>query len=398
MDKKWLISISLKFMLIFFLPYYLVTGPTLVYSSPLLNLSSTNGAPLTPMELSSIPLVLTFVVVLAVPAAIFDYIAKHRPVEEPIGKLFILVFAFTTPLGEDLILVPVLTILLTTGGPIAGVYGVVSYSISIASYGTIWTMALMVVIPFLMREVRILNPKSGSADTVSGFDIASIVTKYNLLAIVFSVSLFLMPTAMISQELRYFQDVQQHLYILSGAGLFWAAPTRYSLALTFVACTFTSYIQPSILFLSLGIALNIVYVHEVLRYLRSDVSRTRCIGVGLLVTLAMPFTVFMPYQSFGTNVTVVVYPLPIILVLGLLVIWRMKPTEVKQKIWYSEPYHMWYKDKGPMAEGEEVEKIKVPLLYALRSKLGRTGGKKTRYNWDHKEEDAFDDKSDTEGH
>jgi hypothetical protein len=261
-DTKWLISISLKFVLIFFLPYYLVTGPMPAYSSPLLNLGSANEVPLVPMQVSSIPLVLTFVVVLAVPAVIFDYIAKHRPVEKPIGKLFALVFALMTPYVQDLILVPVYITLLTAGGGIAVALGTVFYSISIAAYSDVWTMALMVVIPFFMRKVRVLNLKRSSADTAPRLSLSSALTKYNMLAIVFSMCLFLMPIGMISVTIRDMFSSTQQLYTVSGAGMFQATPTRYSIALTFTA-TFPS----SLPFLAIATALNVAYVHEVLRYL-----------------------------------------------------------------------------------------------------------------------------------
>lgn len=389
MDKKWLISISLKFVLIFFLPLYLVTGPSPAYSSPLLNLGSASMTPLNPMQLSSIPLVLTFVVVLAVPAVMFDYIAKHRPVEEPIGKLFVLVYALMTPYGQSLLLLPVYIILLIAGGGSTGIYGTASYSISIAVYADTWTMALMVVIPFFMREIRVLNRRRSSTDTASGLDFSSVLPKYDLLAIAFSVCLFLMPIAIISEVIQSFQNIQQQMYMVSGGGVFQAYPTGDYITLIFNTVALSS--SP---FLYLATALNTVYIDEVLRYLKGKASRTKCLGAGLLATGTIPFTVSMPYQSFGLNITVMVYPLPTILALGLLVVWRIKPTEVSERIWRDEQDHIWYKHEGPMVEGEKVERIKVPLLYTLRSKLGRTERKKTQYDRNHKEEDAFDDESD----
>lgn len=391
MDKKWLISISLKFILIFFLPYYLVTGPMPGYSSPLLNLGSANEVPSNPMQLSSIPLVLIFVVVLAVPAVIFDYVAKHRPVEQPIGKLFALVFVLMTPYGQELFMLLVYIILVTTGAGMTILINFVGYSLSIAAYADVWTMALMVVIPFFTREVRVLNLKGSGADTASRLKLSDALTRYNLLAIVFSVCLFLMPIGVISVTLQDMYSSTQQLYMVAGAGILQATPTRYSIAIAFTAVFLSRF--P---FLPVDAAFNVVYAHEVLRYLKSEVSRTRCLGVGLLATVTIPFIMFMFYQMPGTIVTVV--PLPTIFALGLLVIWRIKPTEVTERIWRDEQDHIWYKDEGPMAEDEEVERIKVPLFYALRSKLERAGGKKTRYDWDHKAEDAFDGESDAEEH
>jgi hypothetical protein len=140
------------------------------------------------------------------------------------------------------------------------------------------------------------------------------------------------------------------------------------------AGSFNLYIMPSItvfmLFL-LGI-FSIIFAFSVLQYLQTHIPRMRVFAYAAL-SLVAPYSVFIITAPFMTLV-----PIPVLLALGLPIVFLMKPIPPRQTIWEDKKIKMWFEKDGVPASqtrvkqlmtSKPIDTVKVPFTYLLVSKI-----------------------------
>ncbi len=393
MDRDWIVSICLKYILVCFLPLYLVIGRNYSYASVLLSLGAGGGPfPYYTGTAGSL-LMPPFLAILTLPAVLFDYTVHHRPKDRSVTRLFIIVFILLNPLVQALLLTPIMAILPVAFGGNWELYSMISQAAVYAIMANTWTLPLMTVIPFFMRQVSNLSPERGASGNQKAY-FSHVFTRYNLLAIFLGISIFTMPILITNMDFFYYgpyYSAPQSLVLVSGGAM-----VQITQNTNLFTLTFTTMIFINLMTLPIAAGLYILFIYDVFEYLKMKTSRARCIGTGILATLGAVFVVFGPSAPFSAAPNLLVFPLPTILVIGLIVMMKAGQVEVKERIWEEQPHEPWFESKEPVTQGGGGDSMEIPVSQIARSKLGGAKKQKDQYDWDHKDDDVFG--QDSEAH
>ena len=195
MDRDWSVSIFVKYVLIFFLPIYMVIGPFPSYTSVLFH-TGIGGGPFGNYD-SSINMLAPFLaLIFTLPAVLFDYVAHHRHEGRSIGKLLVLVFILLNPLVQILLVIFVSSPIVMTSPAANRLYNTIMQSALYAVMANSWSLPLMVVIPFFLRQVRSLKTEKKASDGQVRQRFARGFSKYDVFAILLGISIFVVPILM----------------------------------------------------------------------------------------------------------------------------------------------------------------------------------------------------------
>lgn len=373
-------------MLILLLPFYFVIGPNPAYYCVLFQIGegSMSILPRTPhMLLMAVLWVPTF----TLPALSFDYIQQKRPKHRSVGRVFLVAFLLSSPVIQILILGMVgLPILVRLGFSFLFQYPL-AYTIDFGLIASQWAPAVLIVIPYLMRQLNGLeHPKQsndrGIISTIKGM-IGRMLHRNELITIMLSISVLLMPTLFIPGLTDTFGGLEsfglnsRYWLLLSGSCVIERVPLR---ALGLVFSLMPYVINASILF---SVLFYMVFAKHVLGYLVGRVSRRRCVVSGIVATFATPLVRYIPLPTpWMAGIEYVAYPLPFILILGLAIVWRLQPLHFKETPW---------EVKAVPVEREVSDVITLPLISTIRSKLRRSSAHPAPSNWETAKDEVFAD-------
>ncbi len=384
MDREWFISLGLKYMLILLLPFYFIIGPKPAYYCILFQIGE-GSMPILSRTPHILPLIALWVLTFTLPALSFDYIQHKRPKHRSVGRVFLVAFLLSSPVIQSLILGMVgLPILARLGFSFLFTYPLAD-SIDFGLLASQWAPAVMVVIPYLIRQLNGLeHPKqsndSGIISTIKGM-ISRMFHRNILVPIILGFSVLLMPTLFILDltdpfgRLKSFGLNSQYWLLLSGSCVIERVPLR---ALGLVFSLMPYVINASIMF---SVLLYMVFAKHVLGYLVGNVSRRRCVVSGTAATLATPLVLYIPLPWMAA-IEYVAYPLPFILILGLVIVWRFQPVQVKETPW---------EVKAVPVEREVSDVTTLPLISTIRSKLRRSSAHPAPSNWETPKDEVFAD-------
>jgi hypothetical protein len=143
------------------------------------------------------------------------------------------------------------------------------------------------------------------------------------------------------------------------------------------SASFYLSVMPSItvfLFYLLNI-FALIFAYSILQYIQTHVDRMRVLAYAALSIIA-PAAFFFFMIPFNTEV-----PIPVLLVLGLSIVFKLKQIPPRQTIWEDKSVKMWYeKDHEITVMGnqpptkqvirsEPITMVKVPFTYLLISKI-----------------------------
>jgi hypothetical protein len=144
---------------------------------------------------------------------------------------------------------------------------------------------------------------------------------------------------------------------------------------------------PFVLTYLLGIT-SIVFAYSILQYLQTQIDRTRVFTFAALSILA-PYGFYMVTPPF-----VIVIPVPVLLLVGLPVVFVLKQIPPRQVIWEDKKIRVWYevdherevKGTQPsvllISRSDSNATVKVPFTYRIASKIRSLCSPKTKSNSD----------------
>lgn len=368
MDKEWLISIVQKYIVILLLPFYLSIGPSSGYACMLFQVGEVPTAFSMPWTYSLFSAVI-FILVFTWPGLAYDYTLHHRertqPDQRTFGTAFVLylpiVLLFlsyvllltTTPLASMAIVIvvfawiavmfdyilhqrvsdrsdggpfglafvlslPILPLFLSSfllwvASPLIGygvVYDILFDTITHGLYAVMWPLLVLVVIPYLLRRARSPDaPGEHAGSTISSI-FGSILEKQELIAVILGLCVFLVPMSLsMTNSSGYYGLIPNSWVLVSAIGTF-----QMSGDLLFIAVPLLVYPLTMV-----ALVLNILFIRDVLDYLRSRASLKRCVVTGLIAAWASVLIVPVGAIVFGI-------PLPFILIIGMAMVWKMEPV------------------------------------------------------------------------
>ncbi len=360
MEKNWVISVCVKLLLILILPFGIALGSTTIgYDSLLLRFGLTSYSYLHPQNLNIFVVLLSMIILLA-PAVAFNYVQFHKGRDESILKFFAAGFAFGNPFVQTMLAYPLIS-LLPIGDPRATsemaqnmIYGMIAAN---------WGVLFLIVIPFLMRESKKFR-ESGD-DRMEGNFIATLrsISRSEIIALLLGVSIYLIPFA-IAWQAEYSGRLP-NILLLSGASLY---------EFTFIpnlGFEWSSLTMPYYPLSALASVLLLYFSMNVIAYLQGRASRNRCMLLGVVASIIGPILTFMmPLVSY--KYTDGYFPIPITLLIGFVVILRMKPIYLEEPIW-----------------DEKIEKERTKMDSSVPSQHEEDESSSEGFDWDKKKEDVF---------
>lgn len=394
MDRNWSISIFFKYVLIFFLPLYLVIGPLPSYTSVLIH-TGVGGGPFGNYDNSSYMLAPFLALIFTLPAALFDYAAHHRPEGRPIGRLLVLAFIVLNPLVQLLLVSIAISPLIMTPQMNISFYNNIFQSFSIAIMANTWSLPLMVVIPFFLRQVRSFKHEEKTVDSQGKQGFARGFSKYDAFAILLGLSIFVVPIVMTNSSYLYYGNYSPRtltLVLVSGGSLLQIDSPGVNMMLTFTTENLSSFIL-----LPLPVGLYMLFIYNVFEYLKNKTSQQRCLVTGLLAFFSAPLISYIIAPSaYGT--TPLYVPSPIILLVAIAIIWRVEPIDAGDKIWDGPVRKPWYKSREAVPSDEGGDEAAAPASQPSSQNHGGGKKQKQQYDWDHRADDVFAGEPDNEEH
>ncbi len=394
MDRDWSVSILFKYVLIFFLPNDLVIGPLPSYTSVLIQTGS-GGSPFGYYDSLGYMLTPLLALIFTLPAALFDYAAHHRPEGRPIGRLLVLAFIVLNPLVQMLIVAIAMLPLAMTSQMDYRLYNMIYQSTSYAIMANTWSLPLMVVVPFFLRQVRSLKQEKRTADSQVKQHFAMGLSKYDAFAALLGLSVFVVPILMTNSSYLYYGNYSPgalSLVLVSGGSLYQIDFLGNSLVLTFTTVSLASFIL-----LPLPAGLYMLFIHTVFEYLKNKTSQQRCLVTGLLAFVAAPLVSYV-FVPFVRGTTALYVPSPIVFLMGIAIIWRVEPIDAGEKIWDGPFRKPWYKSREPVTSDEGRDDAAAPASHPSSEKPRGVKKQKQQYDWDHRDDDVFANESDTKAH
>ncbi|MFQ5832917.1 MAG: hypothetical protein ACE5H4_09460 [Candidatus Thorarchaeota archaeon] len=345
-------------------------GPTWYYRSPLFTIGNVPG-PMLPMPYPEFqwPNILMLAAILAVcaPGIYFSYWLDGQHGETSIRKHLLAAMIFTP-------MVAYMASIVVGGFPTDPWVGF--YAPSSVEYSTIWVLVVLILLPVFTREGALLQAarhrkdseserlvqsssllNSPSRGLVLGLSIGVVALFFPLFGHTFGPGFGGASFYLVSPSwMGFFSMWSDGMSVNSSFSL---APIPISLSPMFGAF---------FLLWPLLCIFNLLFGHSVLRYLQSRISKTRVFLYGVLGAF-VPLVVYMlPYLLSPSAVFFMeqtVFPIPILQVLGLLIMFRESPAARDERIWDVSDDRMWFDEDGE----KSAPHVKIPFSYLLRSKI-----------------------------
>jgi hypothetical protein len=120
---------------------------------------------------------------------------------------------------------------------------------------------------------------------------------------------------------------------------------------------------------------SLIFAYSILQYIHTHIDRMRVLAYGALsiITPSAFFFVMMPFNT--------VIPIPVLLMLGLSIVFIMKQVPPRQTIWEDKKVKMWYEKDQEIAvmgnqptakqvmRSDSIATVKVPISYLIMSKI-----------------------------
>lgn len=363
MQKGRLVSVFARLLLCLVMPIHIsVTQNYGQYSTVLVRIVRNNTSPEIMMNQSA-PLVFLLLGVFSIPGILFYYVQAHRPAGQSVIKLLILAYILMTPFVISFFSSLILRLL-----AMALAYELVSmveYPLVAVMTLSSWSTAFLLVIPFLMKQVRSHNASTSPSTQ-------------EMTAILLGICVFIVPIAVIQLSMFGSWDNVANWIMVSSLWTCQVIPEGGNVAIYFSSAGSLVYI-----FTPLLVGFNTLFAYYVVRYLCHRTSRRKCIQVGLLSAIGTTFTVLIP-ELFSTNMLM---PTPVMFLIGAAIVFVAKPVDVVDDLWEDVPHEMWFHDRRSGEELAVGEAIKVPLRYVLYSKIRGPRHQRIGFGEDPIEED-----------
>lgn len=249
------------------------------------------------------------IVVFAWIALMFDYILHQRVSDQSDGGPFGLAFVLSLPILPFFLS----SFLLWVASPLIGygvVYDILFDTLTHGLYAVMWPLLVLVVIPYLLRRARSPDaPREHSGSIISSI-LRGTLEKQELIAVTLGLCVFLVPMSLsMTNSSGYYGLIPNSWVLVSAIGTF-----QISGGLLFVGVPHLVYPLTIV-----ALVLNILFIRDVLDYLRSRSSLKRCVVTGLIAAWASVLIVPVGAIVFGI-------PLPFILIIGIVTVWTMEPV------------------------------------------------------------------------
>ncbi|MDF1537477.1 MAG: hypothetical protein P1Q69_01060 [Candidatus Thorarchaeota archaeon] len=374
MEREWLIRICVSFALVLLLPFeFSMSSTRFVYASPIVQIGQASIVPEIPGFVRILGIPVLFIAYL--PSIGFNYVLFTRPRGESLKKLLALAVFFSQPISLYLFILPM------TSFPVIPELTLILFP---AILSVNWAFLILIVVPFIQREVNPENKSSSNTACDYFFNIIRKPSKLDVISLFLGLCIMFIPLMVIEQSywLYYDQYNPSNLEYISASGMLTVFTAQ---SLDFQFSTFSALQYGSIL---LTTVLHVRYIQSVLGYLQGRIIRTKCVIDGIAAALSSIIIPYIPlpfFGMFGVNII----PIPAIFIIGLFLIFLLKPTVTEEKIWEDTPHHMWFEKPITHKGSQANDEIKVPFHYVIRSKLSRSKRQEDHYDWDDKGEDVF---------
>ncbi len=374
MKNDWMVSISLKIVLVLFLPLSVTISTEGVgYACALFN-SQGSLYYIVPDRYSPL-ITVPFSLIYLLPGIIFNYLLSHRPDDTSFTKLIGASFILMNPFVEVFTIMPLLSIF-----SFDAYYSIQMHAV-VAIMTCRWGLPLFVIIPYLQREIGKLHETSIDS-SVSGFSLIGELrdmNRYDLSVFVLGALACFAPK-IISLASYGYPSYSQQVIMLSGV-LVYQFTLQTSLSYELFSVSEMYYPLAPI-----ATAISMYYAYSIIKYLQNRTSKIYCLVTGIMSVVAplllLSFLGFYPFAEITT-----IYPLPLTFFVGLAILIFLEPREITSRDDFLSK-SAWYKDESmPKAD----ESVKVPISHIVRSKIRKSREFQPVYDWDHGTEDVFDE-------
>ncbi len=310
------------------------------------------------------PITILLAIVVCLPGLYFSRWMEQQPREQAVKKMALAAAVFTSLITFPLAL-------FMPYNPFMPMYG----GLMMAQSAVPWAIALFVILPIMGRHGSYIDSdrKAGQfSDTPEHLihDGGIRPGKYTILGYALGIIALCIPNIgfIYSYDYGFGRfNIQLMTPVWMGNYTQWG-PGGGSFYLS---------IMPSItvfMFFLLGI-FTIIFAFSILQYLQTHIPRMRVLAYGALSLIA-PYIFFITIAPYMTMV-----PIPVLLALGLPIVFLMKPIPPRQTIWEDKSVKMWYEkeheitvmgNQPPMKQmmrSEPSPTVKVPFTYLIVSKI-----------------------------
>ncbi len=359
MDRSWLKSVIPKIVLICILPVRIeITDRFIGINS----LAYYFGSDAMVIYSNQITLALIFLMVTLSPAIVFNYIEHHRSQDVSVKRIFATAIIFGSYFIQAMVLYFMIEPIVFQNYELYLLIWIPAYS---AIKATQWGLVILVFIPFLMRERRKIDQAENRS--LKQHRLIGCVSRYRSIVLVMTVCIFFAPAAA-GIALPQYEWGSVVVVLVSGLFLSEIERTRH-----FSYDTRIDLIGLSNPFSIIIVIFFIYFTYKILQYLQGKATRRECILIGLVATIVAPFLNLLLFASYVGFY----YPIPVTFFVGLIIIRYVQPVMVVDSIWDEHEDVPWF---DPEAISKE-QKVKIPFLYLLKSKLGRSHDDAHAYDW-----------------
>lgn len=212
-------------------------------------------------------------------------------------------------------------------------------------FGTL-VMIVLIILPLMIREISHRDFQR----------------KHRILACAIGLISTLVPVAIVasfSSGFAYYQAISpsyQFWYEASIPRVPWQAVDQVNI-------TFAVIDPMSLLYFFAYSGLHLLYGFSILRYLRGWASKRRVFLLGIS-SILIPYAAVYPMVVLDALNPTIIIPLPILFILGISVLAVSKPIVIIPHTEFDDS-----KDEPTSGFAETEEKISVPVLYFIKSKL-----------------------------
>ncbi|MHA2021647.1 MAG: hypothetical protein ACW96N_08025, partial [Candidatus Thorarchaeota archaeon] len=313
------------------------------------------------------PITILLAIVVCLPGLYFSRWMEQQPREQAVKKMALAAAVFTSLITFPLAL-------FMPYSPFMPIYG----GIMMVQSAVPWAIALLVILPIMGRHGSFidLDRKAGQfSDTPKHMIHEGGIRpgKYTILGYALGIIALCIPN--IGSIYSYnigFSDFNIQLMTPVWTGNY----AQYGPE----GGSFYLSIMPSItVFMQFLLSIfTIIFAFSILQYLQTHIPRIRVLAYGALSLIAPYgfFTITAPYMTM--------VPIPVLLALGLPMVFLMKPIPPRQTIWEDKKIKMWFeKDAEDQAvvvpasqpgakqlmTSKPIDTVKVPFTYLLVSKI-----------------------------
>ncbi|MGY5864112.1 MAG: hypothetical protein RTV41_05875 [Candidatus Thorarchaeota archaeon] len=307
-------------------------------------------------------LIVAFSVLIMLPGILFERRIKSKPITESIRKIAVasILITWLVPLAASLFFMPVIMVIAMV------VFLLPTF------YMPLLSISFFIFLPILDREFILRHtPEQFQHRKYPQLsrDLKSHVGKSRYLYLILWTGLLFSP--IVSTNLWGDYLLESILYTVQiDSGGIWM---EFMFPTIFFSIVSTSLIHSVFLIFSL----RFLFVRDILRYNKGNVTRSRLISMGVLSEIApvaiMTLIQFMAVLSFEFpfGFYTLILPTPIFPLLGYVYVRMSRNISSAIILWDTEEHRMWFEpDMTPTPEKQPQDLgIKVPISYLIRSRL-----------------------------